>query len=89
MFVDQIELEREMSQAYTLKQYFDLFDADARQANIRKVYINSEDEQVFKEFDEIKQEKQGCYQLLSIKASRNVVYAMLTGISREEILKEL
>jgi hypothetical protein len=75
---------KEMSQAYTLKQYFDLFDADARQANIRKVYINSEDEQVFKEFVKINQEKQGYYQLLSINASRNVVYATLTVMSREQ-----
>jgi hypothetical protein len=28
---------KEMSQAYTLKQYFDLFDADAQKANIRTV----------------------------------------------------
>ncbi|CAF1426018.1 unnamed protein product [Rotaria sordida] len=35
---------KEMSQAYTLKQYSDLFDADARRTNIKTIYINSEDE---------------------------------------------
>ena len=39
---------KEMCQAYTLKQYFDLFDWDARSANITRVYVNSEDEKVFK-----------------------------------------
>ncbi|CAF1115859.1 unnamed protein product [Rotaria sordida] len=41
---------KEMSQAYTLKQYSDLFDADARRTNIKTIYINSEDENVFNEF---------------------------------------
>jgi len=75
---------KEMSQAYTLRQYFDLFDADARRANISTVYINSEDEQVFKEFVEINKEKQDYYKLLSIKVARNVVYATLTRMSRQQ-----
>jgi len=53
---------KEMSQAYTLKQYFDLFDADARRANISRVYINSEDENVFKEFAELNKEKLNCHE---------------------------
>jgi hypothetical protein len=73
-----------MSQAYTLRQYFDLFDADARRANISTVYINSEDEQVFKEFVEINKEKQDYYKLLSIKVARNIVYATLTRMSRQQ-----
>jgi hypothetical protein len=75
---------REMSQAYSLKQYFDLFDNDARRANISTVYINSEDEQVFNEFEKLNKEKQGYYKLLSVKASRNVVYASLIHMSREQ-----
>jgi hypothetical protein len=75
---------REMSQAYSLKQYFDLFDNDARRANISTVYINSEDEQVFNEFEKLNKEKEGYYKLLSVKASRNVVYASLTRMSREQ-----
>jgi hypothetical protein len=75
---------REMSQAYTLKQYFDLFDADARKANIRTVYINSEDPRVFNEFVELNKEYQGYYKLLNTNASRNVVFRTLTGMSREE-----
>jgi hypothetical protein len=73
---------KEMSQAYSLKQYFELFDDDARRANISTVYINSEDEQVFNEFEKLNKEKQGYYKLLSVKASRNVVYSSLTWMSR-------
>jgi hypothetical protein len=72
---------KEMSQAYSLKQYFDLFDADARRAKITRVYINSEDEQIFNEFIEINKEKQGYYKLLSVKATRNVIYRKLTGMT--------
>ena len=54
---------KEMCQAYTLKQYFDLFDFDARSANITRVYVNSEDEQVFNEFIRVNKERQGYYQL--------------------------
>ena len=65
---------KEMSQAYTLKQYFDQFDADARRAKINTVYINSEDARVFNEFTEINKEKQGYYKLLRVNVTRNVVY---------------
>ena len=75
---------KEMAQAYSLKQYFELFDADARRANITKVYINSEDEQVFNEFIEINREKQGYYKLLSVKSTRNVIYASLIGMTRAQ-----
>jgi hypothetical protein len=75
---------REMSQAYALKQYFDLFDADARRANITTVYINSEDEQVFNEFIQINKEKQSYYNLLSISATRNVVYGAIVSMSKEQ-----
>ena len=73
-----------MHQAYTLKQYFDLFDNDARRANITKVYINSEDEHVFNEFIQINNEKQGYYQLLSVKAIRNVVFASLNRMTKQQ-----
>jgi hypothetical protein len=75
---------KEMSQAYSLKQYFELFDDDARRANISTVYINSEDEEVFNEFEKLNKEKRGYYKLLSVKASRNVVYSSLTRMSREQ-----
>lgn len=75
---------KEMSQAYTLRQYFDLFDDDARRANITNVYINSEDEKVFKEFEVLNKEKQGYYRLLRVKATRNVVYASITGMPPKE-----
>jgi hypothetical protein len=75
---------REMSKFYTLKQCFNLFDAHARRANIRTVYINSEDEQVFNEFVELNKEYQGYYKLLSTNTSRNVVFGPLTGMSKQE-----
>ncbi|CAF4743316.1 unnamed protein product [Rotaria sp. Silwood2] len=75
---------KEMSQAYTLKQYFDLFDTDARRANISTVYINSEDEQVFNEFVQINKEKQGYYKLLNITVQRNVVFASLNAMNKEQ-----
>ncbi|CAF1388267.1 unnamed protein product, partial [Rotaria sordida] len=71
---------KEMSQAYTLKQCSDLFDADARRTNIKTIYINSEDENVFNEFVYIKKEKQGYYKLLNITVQRNVVFASLIVI---------
>ncbi|CAF2376881.1 unnamed protein product [Rotaria sp. Silwood2] len=80
---DKVET-KEMSQAYTLKQYFDLFDADARRANIRTVYINSEDEKVFNEFAQINKEKQGYYKLLNITVQRNVVFGLLIAMDKEQ-----
>lgn len=73
---------KEMSRAYTLKHYFDLFDADARRANIRTVYINSEDKQVFDEFVQINKEKNGYYKLLSINAAKDVIYEKLIRMTR-------
>jgi hypothetical protein len=72
---------REMSQAYSLQQYFDLFDNDARQAKITTVYVNSEDEKVFAEFDQVNKGKQGYYKLLSMKARRNVFFMILVSMS--------
>ena len=75
---------KEMSQAYSLQQYFDLFDADARRLKISKVYINSEDEKIFDEFKILNKKKRGYYKLLNVNASRNVVYASLKHMSREQ-----
>ncbi|CAF1341964.1 unnamed protein product, partial [Rotaria sp. Silwood1] len=74
---------KEMCQAYTLKQYFDLFDFDA-QANITRVYINSEDEQVFNEFIQINKQKQGYYKLLCVKATRNVIFASFNRMTKQQ-----
>ena len=74
---------REMSQAYSLRQYFDLFDADVRRANISSVYINSEDEGVYEEFKKINAEKNGYYKLLRVNATRNVVFRTLVNWPRE------
>ena len=80
---DKIQLG-EMYQAYSLKQYFDLFNRHARRANITTVYINSEDEQVFNEFDQINRKTQNYYKLISIQTTKNVVYRTLTNMSREQ-----
>ena len=78
---------KEMSQAYSLKQYFDLFNSDARRAKIKNVYLNSEDDSVFDEFDEINNIKQGYYKLMSIKATKTVVYRKLTRMSHAQRAK--
>ena len=75
---------KEMTQAYPLHQYFDLFDKAARQAKINTVYINSEDEKVFAEFDPVNKNKEGYYKLLTINATRNVVFASMMNASPEE-----
>ena len=75
---------KEMSQAYTLKQYFDLFDNDVQRVNISTVYLNSEDERVFNEFNEINKEKNGYYKLITIKTTKNVVYRKMTGMPRAQ-----
>ena len=75
---------KEMSQAYTLKQYFDLFDSDARRANISTIYLNSEEEGVFDEFNDFNKEKQGYYKLIRINVTKDVVWGKITGMSREQ-----
>ncbi|CAF4643120.1 unnamed protein product [Rotaria sp. Silwood1] len=75
---------KEMSQVYTLKQYFDLFDGNARQANISTIYINSEDEKVLNEFVEINKEKQGYYKLLNLTLQKNIVFGTLTRMTSEQ-----
>ena len=75
---------KEMSQAYDLKHYFDLFDADARRANVTSVYVNSEDDRVFDEFVRLNKEKQGYYNLLSIQARRNVVFGTFVEMSSQQ-----
>ncbi|CAF0892672.1 unnamed protein product [Rotaria sordida] len=75
---------REMSQSYSLQQYFDLFDTDARLAKITKVYVNSEDQKVFSEFDQLNKNKQGYYKLLSIDATRDVTFPTLISMPVEQ-----
>jgi hypothetical protein len=67
----------EMAQAYPLQQYFDLFNADARQANISTIYINSEDEKVFSEFNQMNKNVGTYYKLLRINSTRNVRFMSL------------
>jgi hypothetical protein len=82
---------REMTHAYPLQQYFDLFDNDAHRAKIKTVYINSEDEKVFSEFEPINKNKEGYYKLLTFNATRNVVFMAMNGMPlerREKIILE-
>ena len=80
---DKVKMEQ-MSRAYSLREYFDLFDADARRINISNVYINSEDEEVFNEFEVLNKEKQGYYKLLSMKATRNLTYRTFYNMLRKQ-----
>mgnify|MGYP001039547550 FL=1 len=82
---------KEMSQAYALKQYFDLFDNDARRVNISNVYLNSEDVSVFNEFIELNKEKNGFYNLFSINVTRDVTFHRILNIpmkARRKIVLE-
>ena len=75
---------KEMSQAYTLKQYFDLFENDTRRTKISTIYLNSEEEGVFDEFNDFNKEKQGYYKLIRINVTKDVVWGKITGMSREQ-----
>lgn len=75
---------REMAQVYSLQQYFDLFDNDARRAGINTIFINSEDEQAFKEFDPVNTKANGYYKLLTINVTRNVIFLSMMGMPSEE-----
>ena len=75
---------KEMSQAFSLAQYFELFNADARRTSISKVYVNSEDENVFNEYNSLPKDTREYYKLLSIKATRNVVFMTMLGMSNED-----
>ena len=74
---------REMPQTYPLQQYFDLFDTDARRAIIRTVFINSEDEEVFNEFEQLNKAKDRYYNLLKINVTRNVTFTSLASMPFE------
>lgn len=75
---------KEMFQAYALRQYFDLFNDDARSVNISTVYINSEDAEVFNEFKEIDKEERGYYKLISMNVTRNVTFSVLGDMSQKQ-----
>ncbi|UJR06722.1 hypothetical protein I4U23_011011 [Adineta vaga] len=75
---------KEMDHAYPLKDYFQLFDGDARRANITNIYLNSEDNNVFKEFNELNKEKQNYYKLLKIKTKKNIIFTKLTAMSKKK-----
>lgn len=75
---------KEMCQACKLQQYFDLFDFDARSAHITRVYVNSEDEQVFNQFIRVNKEKQSNDQLMSLKATRNAVFTSLNRMTKQQ-----
>ncbi|CAF1370251.1 unnamed protein product [Adineta ricciae] len=75
---------REMDRAFSLKEYFDLFDADARRANVSNIYVNSEDPKAFDEFLQLNRQKQGYYKLFSIKTRKNIVFSSLLRMPRNQ-----
>lgn len=77
-------INREMSQAYQLEDYLNLFDADARRANISTIYLNSEDEKVFSEYQKLSDEKRNYYRLLTIKVRRDVYFMKILGMQPDE-----
>lgn len=77
----------EMKQAYNLKRYVDLFDADAHLAKIETIYLNSEDQHVFSEFHQINTEKGGYYKLLHINVTKDIYFSKLMGMPIEQRVK--
>ncbi|CAF0781725.1 unnamed protein product [Adineta ricciae] len=78
------KVNREMGRAFTLQEYFDLFNADARRAQISTVYINSEDDSVFSEFETVNKKYGGYYKLIRIKAEKNIVFMTLMGMDTNQ-----
>ena len=64
----------EMSQAYSISTYIELFHKDASQANIKTLFLNSEDRTVFKEFERANKKLNNYYKLLFINVTRDIVY---------------
>lgn len=75
----------EMSRPYSLQQYFQLFDYDAHRGNIRKIYINSEDDGVFDELRAMQEQIKQEYHILSINFTRNIIFRSLDRYSRAQI----
>ncbi|CAF1233567.1 unnamed protein product [Adineta steineri] len=75
---------KEMSQAYPLSQYFNLFDNDTHQTKITTIYINSEDNNVFNEFEQVNKNKTEYYKLLHVKTRKNIVFQSLMGMPMKE-----
>jgi hypothetical protein len=73
-----------MSRAYTVEQYVSQFDADVHRANITRLYINSEDDNVLKEFAEVNKARQGYYQLVGVPTTYNVTYRKFLIMSPKE-----
>lgn len=65
---------REMSRSYALREYFELFTADTLRINLTKIYLNSEDDYVFEEFQQLNHEKKNYYELLKINITRNATF---------------
>ncbi|CAF1580815.1 unnamed protein product [Didymodactylos carnosus] len=76
--------QKEMLRAYSLREYFDLFDSDAKRALVRNVYLNSEDEGVFDEFKK-NLIYSSYYRLFYINQTRGYVFHQFGGQSAERL----
>ena len=75
---------REMSKAFDLSDYFNLFDNDTRRVNITTIYLNSEEPKVFEEFSILNNAIGNRYKLLKIDMKRNVVFRTLLKMSQKQ-----
>jgi hypothetical protein len=74
----------EMSKAYSLDDYVQLFHKDMSRTNTTTIYLNSEDTRVFDEFTAINTRRGHLYRLLMLRFSRNLVFRTIAGLSPPE-----
>jgi hypothetical protein len=85
LYVRQTEyrIGRGIRKLPSLKQYFDLFYKDSIKGNIKTIYLNSEDENIFKEFKELNQNKSNYYKLLNITMKKFLPVSRTSSTSEE------
>lgn len=74
---------REMKKAYSLEEYFQLFETDSRKLNISTIYLNSEDPAAFDEFKTFSPERTNFYKLITIKVTREMNFMKMIALGPE------
>lgn len=74
----------EMSKSFSLKDYFRILETDLSRLNISTIYLNSEDELVYAEFEKLNNALNGSYKLITLKTTKNVVFGKLLTMSKKQ-----
>jgi hypothetical protein len=75
--------EYEIQQSTSLKEYFHLFYDHSIKGNITNIFINSNDQNIFKEFKELNQNKSNHYKLLNMKMKKILSFNTTYSMSKE------